>query len=74
MQWIFHIEILLTMYNAFFLAHLNYCILFWGGATNIICRLQTKAERAIASAGYNTQLHFLKCRSLLKIEGIYELH
>ena len=53
MQWIFPTEILLAIYNALVLPHINYCILSWGADSNTIFILQKKAVRAIASAGYN---------------------
>ena len=69
MQWIFPTEILLAIYNALVLPHINYCILlFWGADSNTIFILQKKAVRAIASAGYNAH----KLYNLLKIEDIYE--
>ena len=53
MQWIFPTEILLAIYNALVLPHINYCILSWVADSNTILILQKKAVRAIASAGYN---------------------
>ena len=35
MQWIFPTEILLAIYNALVLPHINYCILSWGFKYNI---------------------------------------
>ena len=51
MQWIFPTEILLAIYNALVLPHINYCILSWGADSNTIFKLQKKAVRTIASAG-----------------------
>ena len=73
MQWIFPTEILLAIYNALVLPHINYCILSWGADSNTIFILQKKAVRAIASAGYNTHTEpFFKLYNLLKIEDIYK--
>ena len=73
MQWIFPIEILLAIYNALVLPHINYCILSWGADSNTIFILQKKAVRAIASAGYNAHTEpFFKLYNLLKIEDIYK--
>ena len=36
MQWIFPTEILLAIYNALVLPHINYCILSWGADSNTI--------------------------------------
>ena len=71
MQWIFPTEILLAIYNALVLPHINYCILSWGADSNTIFILQKKAVRAIASAGYNAHTEpFFKLYNLLKIEDI----
>ena len=73
MQWIFPTEILLAIYNALVLPHINYCILSWGADSNTIFILQKKAVRAIASAGYNAHTEpFCKLYNLLKIEDIYK--
>ena len=72
MQWIFPTEILLAIYNALVLPHINYCILSCGADSNTIFILQKKAIRAIASAGYNAHTEpFFKLYNLLKIEDIY---
>ena len=73
MQRIFPTEILLAIYNALVLPHINYCILSWGADSNTIFILQKKAVRAIASAGYNAHTEpFFKLYNLLKIEDIYK--
>ena len=73
MQWIVPIEILLAIYNAFVLPHINCCILSWGADSNTIFILQKKAVRAIASAGYNAHTEpYFKLNNLLKIEDIYK--
>ena len=73
MQWIFPTEILLAIYNALVLPHINYCILSWGADSNTIFILQKKAVRAIVSAGYNAHTEpFFKLYNLLKIEDIYK--
>ena len=73
MQWIFPTEILLAIYNALVLPHINYCILSWGADSNTIFILQKKAVRAIASAGCNAHTEpFFKLYNLLKIEDIYK--
>ena len=72
MQWIFPTEILLAIYIALVLPHINYCILCWGADSNTIFILQKKAVRAIASAGYNAHTEpFYKLYNILKIEDIY---
>ena len=43
MQWIFPTEILLAIYNALVLPHINYCIISWGADSNTIFILQMKA-------------------------------
>ena len=72
MQWIFPTEILLAIYNALVLPHINYCIISWGADSNTIFKLQKKAVRAIASAGYNAHTESYKLYNLLKIEDIYK--
>ena len=73
MQWIFPTEILLAIYNALVLPHINYCILSWGADSNTIFILQKKAVRAIVSAVYNAHTEpFFKLYNLLKIEDIYK--
>ena len=73
MQWIFPTEILLAIYNALVLPHINYCILSWGTDSNTIFILQKKAVRAIASARYKAHTEaFFKLYNLLKIEDIYK--
>ena len=65
MQWIFPTEILLAIYNALNLPHINYCILSWGADSNTIFILQKKAVRAHTEP-------FFKLYNLLKIEDIYK--
>ena len=55
MQLIFPKAILLSIYNALILTHINFCLLSWesGIAAEIIFLQQKRAIRAISSAGYN---------------------
>ena len=73
MQWIVPPDILLAIYNALVLPHINYCILSWGADSNTIFKLQKNAVRAIASAGYSAHTEpFFKLYNLLKIEDIHK--
>ena len=74
LQIIFPKEILLSIYNALILPHINYCLLSWGSgsvAKNIFLK-QKRAIRAISCAGYNAHTEPLfKIYKLLKIDDIY---
>ena len=74
LQLIFPKEILLSIYNALILPHINYCLLSWGSgsaAKNIFLK-QKRAIRAISCAGYNAHTEPLfKIYKLLKIDDIY---
>ena len=75
MQWILSNEILLAIYNALVLPHINYCLLSWGADSNTLFILQKKAVRAIAFARYNAHTEpYFKLYNLLKIEDIYKFH
>ena len=66
--------ILLTIYNALILPHINYCLLSWGSASAVktIFTIQKRAIRAISSAGYNAHTEPLfKFFNVLKVEDIY---
>ena len=67
LQLVFPKTILLTIYNALILPHINYCLLSWG-----LTLLQKRAIRAISSAGYNAHTEPLfKFYNVLKVEDIY---
>ena len=61
MQPIFPKTILLSIYNALILPHINYCLLSWGSGTAAkgIFLQQTKAIRAISSACYKAHTELL---------------
>ena len=74
LQLVFPKTILLTIYNALILPHINYCLLSWGTASAVktIFLLQKRAIRAISSAGYNAHTEPLfKFYNVLKVEDIY---
>ena len=74
LQLVFPKLILLTIYNALILPHINYCLLSWGSdiAVKSIFMLQKRAIRAISSAGYNAHTEPLfKFYNVLKVEDIY---
>ena len=74
MQLIFPKSVLITIYNALILPHINYCLLSWGLDTSVknIFMQQKKAIRAISSAGYNAHTEPLfKLYNVLKVEDIY---
>ena len=74
LQLVFPKTILLTIYNALILSHINYCLLSWGSvsAAKTIFLIQKRAIRAISSAGYNAHTEPLfKCYNVLKVEDIY---
>ena len=70
LQFVFPETILLTIYNALILPHINYCLLPWGSgsAVKTIFTIQKRAIRAISSAGYNAHTEPLfKFFNVLKI-------
>ena len=74
LQFVFPKTILLTIYNALILPHINYCLLSWGTASAVktIFLIQKRAIRAISSAGYNAHTEPLfKLYNVLKVEDIY---
>ena len=74
LQLVFPKTILLTIYNALILPHINYCLLSWGTASAVktIFLIQKRAIRAISSAGYNAHTEPLfKLYNVLKVEDIY---
>ena len=73
MQLVFPKLVLITIYNALILPHINYCFLSWGLDTSVknIFMQQKKAIRAISSAGYNAHTEPLfKLYNVLKVEDI----
>ena len=73
-QFIFPKEILLSIYNALILPHINYCLLSWGSGNAVknIFLKQKRAICAISCAGYNAHTEPLfKIYKLLKIDDIY---
>ena len=71
---IFPKDILLSIYNALILPHINYCLLSRGSgsAANNIFLKQKRANRAISRAGYNAHTEpLLKTYKLLKLDDIY---
>ena len=74
LQLVFPKTILLTIYNALILPHINYCLLSWGSASAVktIFTIQKRAIRAISSAGYNAHTEPLfKFFNVLKVEDVY---
>ena len=74
LQIIFPKEILLSIYNALILPHINYCLLSWGSGSvaKFFFFKQKRAIRAISCAGYNAHTEPLfKIYKLLKIDDIY---
>ena len=74
LQLVFPKTILLTIYNALILPHINYCLLSWGSASAVktIFTVQKRAIRAISSAGYNAHTEPLfNFFNVLKVEDIY---
>ena len=77
MQLVFPKSVLMTIYNALILPHINYCLLSWGLDTSVknIFMQQKKAIRAISSAGYNahTELKYVpfKLYNVSKVEDRY---
>ena len=73
MQLVFPKSVLITIYNALILPHINYCLLSWGldpSVKNIFMQ-QKKAIRAISLAGYNAHTEPLfKLYNVLKVEDI----
>ena len=75
MKHLFPKDILLKIYNALFLPHLNYALLIWGINANRIFKIQKKVIRIISKAKYNAHTEPLfKNLELLKIEDLYKLH
>ena len=73
-QLIFPRTILLSVYNALILPHINYCLLSWGSGTAAkgIFLQQKRAIRAISSAGYEAHTEPLsKIYNILKLEDVY---
>ena len=74
LQLIFPRTILLSIYNALILPHINYCLLSWGSGTAAkgIFLQQKRAIRAISSAGYKAHTEPLfKIYKILKLEDVY---
>ena len=74
LQLSFPKTILLSIYNALILPHINYCLLSWGSGIEAkgIFLQQKRAIRAISSAGYKAHTEPLfKIYNILKLEDIY---
>ena len=74
MQLVFPKSVLITIFNALILPHINYCLLSWGLDTSVknIFMQQKKAIRAISPAGYNAHTEPLfKLYNVLNVEDIY---
>ena len=68
-------EILLTLYNALIVPHINYGILCWKPKINNIFKLQKKAIRIIDNKRYNSHTNpIFKSLNLLKAPDICALH
>ena len=68
---VFPKTILLTIYNALILSHINCCLLSWGSA-NADKTIFTIQKGAISSAGYNAHTEPLfKLYNVLKVDDIY---
>ena len=66
--------ILISLYNALVLPHINYCLLSWGlgSAAESIFLQQKKAIRAISSASHNAHTEPLfKIYNILKLKDIF---
>lgn len=66
-------EILITLYNALILPHINYCLLCWGFVnTDHILKLQKKSLRLITRSKYNAHVDpIFKNLKLLKVDDIF---
>ena len=74
LQLIFPKTILLSIYNALILPHINYCVLSWGSGIKAkgIFLQQQKSIRAISSACYKAHTEPLfKIYNILKLEDVY---
>ena len=74
LQLIFPKTILLFIYNALILPHINYCLLSWGSGIEAkgIFVQQKRAIRAISSAGYKAHTEPLfKIYNILKLKDVY---
>ena len=68
-------KILLTIYNALILPHLNYGLKCWGHNNNRILKLQKKVVRIITSSNYISHSEPLfKCLSILRIQELFRSH
>jgi len=69
-----------TLYNSFFLTHINYALLVWGPnlmvkQLNLITKLQKKAVRAVKNSSYNAHTNPLfKELELMKFSDIIDLN
>ena len=73
MQHILPKSVLLSLYHALILLHINYWILSWGKESESILLLQKRAIYAIASAGYRAHSEPLfKIYNLLTVTDIYQ--
>ena len=73
MKMIFPQDILLSIYNALILPHLNYCILSCGKYCEQITPLQKRAMRSVYYTKYNahTEPLFKKC-NVFKFNDLYD--
>jgi hypothetical protein len=67
--------VLMNIYNALVVPHLNYGIILWGNDQSRLYKLQKKAMRAILNSKYNahTSIIFKQLR-ILKLKNLYEQH
>ena len=66
--------ILLTLYNALILPHLQYSILCWGSNPGKLVNLQKRAMRLISGSKYNAHTEpIFKRLDLLKLDDIFKL-
>jgi len=68
-------DVLLTLYNALVLPHLNYGILLWGHKVEKLSKIQKKTMRIITSSNYNCHTEPLfKRMKVLKATHLCSLH
>ena len=65
---------LLNIYNALILPHLNYGVILWGNDQSRVAILQRKAMRAISNSSYNAHTDVLfKNLKILKFQNLYDI-
>ena len=68
-------DVLLTLYNALALPHINYGILLWGHVSDRVFKIQKKMVRIISNSRYNAHTEPLfKRLKLLKVIHLCSLH